>query len=256
MTVAECRALLSSADIDDLPRLIRGLASDDRIGVAEAVRSARGRVGRHRAEQRRVRAMYATEAGLREQGFACIAGVDEVGRGALAGPVTAGATVLAPDTLIMGLDDSKRLTPEAREEIAAVVKAAATAWSVAHVDATEIDKVGIVAATRRAMMRAIEGLGVAPDHVIVDGLGASLGPAETAIVGGDGCCAAIAAASIVAKVERDRLMSGLDSEHPGYGFAANKGYGTSEHTEAISTLGPSSVHRVSFAPCAETLRLF
>lgn len=208
------------------------------------------------AELSRLESLAALEDELRTRGCGAIAGLDEVGRGALAGPLTAAAVVLPPDVRIPGLDDSKRLTPERREQLAVVVRERAVAWAVGHVEPTVIDSAGMTWSVREAMRLAIEGLACRPDHVVVDGLGVGLGLPETAVVGGDGKVAAIAAASIVAKVTRDGIMTELASRHPEYLFHENKGYATREHLDAISAHGLTPLHRRSFAPCGGTIPLF
>lgn len=183
-----------------------------------------------------------------------IAGVDEVGRGPLAGPVVAAAVVLDPTAIPEGLDDSKRLTERVRERLFDEI-CARHAVAVASASAARIDATDIRAATLDAMRRAVAGLAVAPDHVLVDGNDVPPGlpcPA-TAIVGGDGLSLSIAAASIVAKVLRDRLMRLAALEHPGYGFERHKGYGVPAHMEALAGLGASPIHRRSFAPVARAI---
>lgn len=182
------------------------------------------------------------------------AGVDEVGRGPLAGPVVAAAVILKPDMEPSGLDDSKKLSEARREELAALVRSNSVAWSVAAADVAEIDSVNILQATMLAMRRALLALPVRPSGVLVDGNRLpDLGfhghhMSGEAVVGGDGKVASISAASIIAKVYRDRLMQDADTRFPGYGFAAHKGYGTAGHLEALSRLGPCSLHRLSFRP--------
>lgn len=255
-TIEECRILLASASMTCLPRVIRRFKDDERKGVADAVDIARRRLKKFRAENRRLLGLYEMQAALHEQGLAVIAGVDEVGRGCLAGPLSAGAVILPVDALIPGLNDSKQLTPEKRQEIAAVVIEVAEAVSVAHVEPAEIDLFGMTQANRLAMRRALDGLGVALDHTLVDGIDGNLGLACTTVIDGDAKVACIAAASVVAKVTRDALMVGLDATYPGYGFAQNKGYSTAEHLAAIRTLGISAIHRTSFAPCGDDPTLF
>lgn len=255
-SVDECRAMLASAVGPGLVRLIAHMRKDPRKGVADAVEAASRRLARSRAETKRLVALTAMEQALHERGVAVVAGVDEVGRGSLAGPLTACAVVLPLDARIPGLDDSKRLPPEKRERVAAGVRESATAWCVAHAEASEIDSLGMTAATRLAMRRALDGLGLELGHVLVDGTDAHVGWPATAVIDGDAKVAAIAAASVVAKVTRDAIMVGLEVLHPGYGFAVNKGYGTAEHVAAIRELGPSAVHRRSFGPCADNLSLF
>lgn len=207
-------------------------------------------------ERARTAALYAFEDEMRSRGLVAVAGVDEVGRGALAGPLCAGACVLPAHPRIYGLNDSKALTARKRERLAQEIRACATACFVGHAQPSEIDQLGLTAALRLAMLRALEGLGVEYDHVALDGLPLGLVDCETAIVKGDGRIASIAAASIIAKVERDALMMEMDSVHPGYGFAGNKGYGSPQHIAAIGRIGPCPTHRRSFAQAGGTGTLF
>lgn len=182
-----------------------------------------------------------------EAGHEWVAGVDEAGRGPLAGPVVAAAVILPRHCELEGLNDSKCVAPEIRESLYEQITRVALAWSVSAVEREEIDAMNILRATHRAMARALESLEVAPHHALVDGLRVSGLPCEhTAIVDGDAKCVSIAAASILAKVTRDRLMVELDHLHPGYGFARHKGYSTPEHYAALERLGPSPCHRRSF----------
>jgi len=184
----------------------------------------------------------------RALGASVIAGVDEVGRGALFGPVVAAAVILPPDTRIRGLRDSKQLLPEDRERLEAVVRTRAIALAIEEVDAETIDRVNIYQASRMAMTAAVLRLAPQPDHLLIDALRLDLPQAQTAIIYGDSLSISIAAASVVAKVYRDRRMCELDQEYPGYGLAAHKGYATPEHREALKNLGPCPLHRKSFAP--------
>jgi ribonuclease HII len=183
------------------------------------------------------------------------AGVDEAGRGPLAGPVVAAAVVLDPCAIPAGLADSKQLAPDRRERLAVRIRQTALAWSVAWADAAEIDALNILAATMLAMRRAVLGLAPGPQHVQVDGNRCPrLGCTVEAIVRGDAKVAAISAASILAKVARDRCMERLDAVYPGYGFGRNKGYPTPGHLEALAGLGPCPVHRRSFRPVEQAAR--
>lgn len=180
-----------------------------------------------------------------------IAGIDEVGRGPLAGAVVAAAVIL-PETGIPGVTDSKRLTPRRRETLAYRIRQEALAWSLGRAEVEEIDRLNIRQATFLAMRRALEGLSPGPHSVLVDGRDEpSLGVPVTAMVGGDGLVAVIGAASIVAKVARDAELAEMDSRYPGYGFARHKGYGTREHLDALRRLGPCALHRRSFRPVRE-----
>ena len=183
-----------------------------------------------------------------------VAGIDEAGRGPLAGPVVASAVVLSPRTPIEGLADSKKLSEKRREQLAGIIKQDALAWSVAWADPAEIDALNILAATMLAMRRAILGLAVAPARVQIDGnrlpnlcFERAIIPGE-AIIGGDDLVPAISAASIIAKTTRDRMMRALDSVYPHYEFARHKGYGTAIHRDKLREFGPCREHRQSFAP--------
>lgn len=198
---------------------------------------------------KRVGARRTIENALRRYGFVCVAGVDEVGRGCLAGPVMAGAVVLDPGRHIPGLADSKALTELARERLFDEIACKAVAWAVASVEPAEIDTINIHQATLQAMRRAVLALAPLPDAVLVDAFRIpSLPMAQRGVVKGDRQCAAIAAASIVAKVTRDRLMNRLHGDDPRYGFDRHKGYATAGHLSAVSRFGYSGVHRRSFRP--------
>ncbi|MEX1080901.1 MAG: ribonuclease HII [Halofilum sp. (in: g-proteobacteria)] len=187
--------------------------------------------------------------GLDAGGEVLLAGVDEAGRGPLAGPVVAAAVILDPTRPIDGLTDSKKLAAARREVLAARILAEAHAVGVAHVHCDEIDELNILHATMAAMRRAVAALDPAPARVLVDGNRCpELAVPASAVVGGDAIEPAISAASIVAKVERDRSMVAFDAVHPGYGFARHKGYSTPEHIAALARLGPCAIHRHSFAP--------
>jgi len=190
--------------------------------------------------------MYELERTLYATGFVAVAGIDEVGRGALAGPVSAGAIILSADSPILGLNDSKKLSPARREELALIIHERALAVGVGHASAADIDSGGLAAALRSAMHSALDQLILVPDHVIIDGMPLGLHESETAVVKGDAKVAAVAAASIVAKVARDALMREAALLFPEYGFDINKGYGTAEHIAAVARLGPCILHRQTF----------
>jgi ribonuclease HII len=189
-----------------------------------------------------------------DRGQTVIAGVDEVGRGPLAGPVLAAAVVLPPAVAIRGVDDSKKLTAEKRAELYVEILAKAVAIGVAGASSREVDRINILRASQLAMRRALQRLGCTPDHVFVDGLPvAGLGYEHTAVVDGDARVHCIACASIVAKVVRDRIMHLLAARYPGYGWETNAGYGTCEHRGAIAELGLTPHHRRSFEPNSQLL---
>ena len=201
-------------------------------------------------ETARTKRMYLFEEKYADLPFLC--GIDEVGRGPLAGPVCAGAVILPRDKMLLYLNDSKKLTEKKRERLYDVIREHALAYATAFVSPARIDEINILQATYEAMTQAVEMLvaetGITPDALLIDAVHVPQLEAykQVSIIKGDAQCASIAAASILAKVERDRLMGAFDVQYPGYGFAAHKGYGTAQHTEAIRTLGPSPIHRRTF----------
>jgi ribonuclease HII len=197
----------------------------------------------------KVRAFRTIENTIRRLGFNLVAGVDEVGRGCLAGPVVAAAVVLDPDRYIPRISDSKTVTALERVRLYEQITRIAVAWSVAGADPSEIDSINIHQASLRAMQRSVLKLAPLPDFVLVDAFRVpDLPMAQRAVVHGDARCTAIAAASIVAKVTRDRMMLELHSRDPRYGFDRHKGYATRDHLDAVSRFGYSDIHRRSFRP--------
>jgi ribonuclease HII len=194
------------------------------------------------------------ETGLRSRGFVSIAGADEVGRGSLFGAVVAAAVILDPCRSIRGLNDSKQIEPERREELAALIRERALAWAVGAVDADVIDRVNIYQASRIAMKMAVESLGRQIDYVLVDAVRLDLPCPQLPLIQGDERCHSIAAASIVAKVYRDTTMKDWDQVYPEFGLSRHKGYNTPEHVRALQQHGPSPLHRMSFAPVQASAR--
>ncbi len=189
-------------------------------------------------------------------GLHAVAGVDEAGVGPMAGPVVAAAVIFAPEIFIKGVHDSKQVPAPRREELYDIIVQRAQAFAVGVAEVAEIDRVNIYHATLAACARAVESLSVKPEHVLVDGRPLRrLEIPQTHIVGGDRKSFCIAAASIIAKVTRDRMMCEFDNRYPGYGFARHKGYCTAEHLEAVARLGPSPIHRTSFAPVSAAAQL-
>lgn len=180
-----------------------------------------------------------------------LAGLDEVGRGPLAGPVVAAAVVLRPEQCFQGAADSKTLSPERREALCARIRREAAACALGAASTREIERLNVLGATRLAMLRALDGLPCSPERILVDGRPLEDFPEHTALVGGDARSHTVACASIVAKVIRDRLMRLLDPRYPAYGWARNKGYGTPEHRRALDRHGPTPHHRRTFAPIAQ-----
>lgn len=195
-------------------------------------------------------ARYEREA--RQRGWLRIAGLDEAGRGSLFGPVVAAVVILNPRRRIVGLDDSKKLVADRREELAVRIREHALAWAVAEIDASRIDAWNIYQASRQAMVAALSKINPLPDFLLLDALELDLPIEQKALIHGDARSVSIAAASILAKVERDRRMAEFDEMYPQYGLAQNKGYGTPDHLEALRNFGPTPLHRFSYAPVRES----
>lgn len=255
MRAKELAALIASADADELAELERRYAGDPRKQVQSALDRAHRRLEREEAERQRVLGMYDL---MREVGGnGIVLGIDEVGRGAIAGPLTVAAVALPADKPVWGINDSKQLTPARREALAQQIEEVALAIGFAHIPPHDIDAQGMARSLREAMRRAIENTGVEPDAVLIDGNPVHVHDRETCIVKGDARVACIAAASIVAKVTRDALMVGYDDVYPGYHLRECKGYASAEHIEAIRERGLTEIHRVSFCGnFVETPRLF
>lgn len=239
------------------PGLLEALENDRRAGARALAMAIRRRQTENRVEGQRLRHMLKFEVALWEEGYERIAGVDEAGMAPLAGPVCAGAAILPKGYTLRGLDDSKKILDEAkREALAVAVKRDAVAWAVGWASVEEIDEINIYHAGLLAMRRAVEGLAVTPDYLLVDARKVPGVPQpQRGIIKGDAQSLSIAAGAILAKTTRDRLMAELDRKHPGYGFASHKGYPTPEHLEALHRLGVLPFHRKSFAPVKKALGL-
>ena len=254
-TAREVASLLHDAPFEEIDALAERYAEDPRAQVRKAVETARKRQGREQAERDRVRAMYELQDELAGGGLAL--GIDEVGRGALAGPLTVCAVALPKEPLIWGINDSKQLTPQRREVLAEQIAEVALAVGLAQIEPASIDAVGMAVALRMGMAQAIEAAGIDPDAVLIDGNPVHVHPKEKTLVKGDARVACIAAASIVAKVARDALMVCAAEDYPAYGWEACKGYGSAEHIAAIRSHGLSPLHRRSFCGnFVEAPRLF
>ena len=260
LTVADVKRRLREADEREFAVLERALVADSRKGVRDAVEAARRRIEAEAAERARLEGLYAFERELATaRGGGVVVGLDEVGRGPLAGPLAVGAVVLPDEPKIAGLDDSKRLKPAERERVAVQVRKTARAWAVEYVEAREIDEHGMTASLATAFRRAVarvEAAGVPVDVVLLDGNPLRFDEREVNVVKGDGRCASIAAASIVAKVERDALMCRYAEEYPEYGFESCKGYASPAHIEAIRRYGLTPIHRASFCTAVSQPTLF
>jgi len=234
---------------DPSPRMICACQNDSRQGVrrlaVQLVKYQQAQV----LEQARIQQLLVEENKLWKQGYLLLAGVDEAGRGPLAGPVVAGACILPAKFDLPGLNDSKMLTESKREKLFIQIQKQAIDYAIGSAEPAEIDALNILQATKLAMKRSIEGLTIRPHYLLIDALNLpDVQLPQLPLIGGDHLSASIAAASILAKVTRDRLMVQLHSLYPEYTFSKNKGYGTSEHMQVLKRLGPCPLHRKSFAP--------
>jgi ribonuclease HII len=237
--------------------LLEALDADTRRGAQTLARKLRARQGKNRAEGQRLRHLLRYETELWAQGHVHVAGVDEAGRGPLAGPVVAAAAILPQGWKLEGLDDSKKIGDEARrEELAEAIKQGAVAWAVGIAEAEEIDQLNIRRASLLAMHRALQALATQPTFVLLDAFTIpECTLPQRGIVKGDALSLSIAAASVLAKTTRDRTMRELDSRYPGYGLAEHKGYPTASHVQALRQKGVLPIHRRTFAPVREALGL-
>ncbi|ADO71091.1 ribonuclease HII [Stigmatella aurantiaca] len=235
--------------------LLDALEADGRQGARTLARRIRNRQEKNRAEGQRLRHLLRYETELWEQGLERVAGVDEAGMAPLAGPVVAAAAILPRNYRLKGLDDSKKiLDAERREELAAALKRDAVAWAVGIAEVEEIDRLNIYHAGLLAMRRAVLGLGLTPDYALVDARKIPECPCpQRGIIRGDALSMSIAAASVLAKTSRDRMMGELDARYPGYGLAVHKGYPTPQHVQALREKGVLPIHRRSFGPVREAL---
>jgi len=232
------------------------LRSDARAGCAAILAAVERRRRDNRAEGQRLRTMRRFEETLWDAGTQHVAGIDEAGMSPLAGPVVAGAVILPHDFREPGVDDSKKLTAETRNRLAAIIKRDAVAWGVGMTSPQEIDDINIYRAGLLAMRRAVEALDITPGHLLIDARALRELPIpQQSIVKGDTKSLSIAAASIIAKTTRDRLMAELDARYPGYGFAKHKGYPVAEHVAALARQGACEIHRRSFAPVRKAMGL-
>ncbi|MDO4615968.1 MAG: ribonuclease HII [Lachnospiraceae bacterium] len=244
-SVSDIKEEFKQAPRDSWESLFSLYASDERKGVQTVLAACRRQLEKEREEWERLEKLCSYEAMHPEAAYIC--GIDEVGRGPLAGPVVAGAVILPKDLRIPGINDSKKLSEKKREELYQVITEKAVAWAVGYASPERIDEINILQATYEAMREAIGKLVPAPDLLLNDAVtipGVYI--PQVPIIKGDAKSQSIAAASIIAKVTRDRLMVEYDALLPEYGFASNKGYGSAAHIEALKRVGPSPIHRVSF----------
>jgi ribonuclease HII len=246
LTIKEIKAKVEQLDQVSAD-LIEQLKQDSRKGVQQIATRVVKRKKRKRAAQEKYQRMQFYETKKRDEGYQLICGIDEAGRGPLAGPVVAGAVILSSDTYIPGIDDSKKLSEAKREELFDIIHTKAQAVGVGIVEQERIDEINILEATYQAMKEAISDLGLLPDYLLVDAENIpEVGIPQAGIEEGDAKSVSIAAASIIAKVTRDRMLEKYDEEYPEYGFASHKGYGTKQHRQALEEFGPCAIHRKSY----------
>lgn len=245
-SVQEIKTVLQHLSYEELPEYIARYQTDERTGVQKEVVRARKRLEQWYAEKERIERMKEYEYRYWQE-YEYVCGIDEVGRGPLAGPVMAAAVIFPKDVNLLYLNDSKQLSEKKREELYEEIKAAAISYAVGMVNVDVIDKINILQADYEAMRQAIGKLSVVPELLLNDAVTiSSVNQPQVPIIKGDTKSISIAAASILAKVERDRLMCLYDEVYPQYGFARNKGYGSAEHIEALKKYGPCEIHRRTF----------
>ena len=246
-TIKEIKKLLARVNDLDNPLFLE-FEKDTRSGVQKEISKRKKAIQAELDENLRLESMLSYEKELYKQGLTLIAGVDEVGRGPLAGPVVAAAVILPKNCKIKDLNDSKKIPKKKHLEIFQAVQNQALAIGVGIMDNQVIDQVNIYEATKQAMKEAIFQLNPQPEHLLIDAMKLELPISQTSIIKGDANSLSIAAASIVAKVTRDNIMKDYDDQYPGYDFAANAGYGTAKHLEGLEKLGVTPIHRTSFEP--------
>ena len=248
LTIKDIGKLFDAEEVP--PEILALYERDERKSVQTVVLRYR----RRKEELDRLAKLYKYEDDCRRQGYELVAGTDEAGRGPLAGPVAAAAVILPPHFMLPRLNDSKRLSPATRDKLYEKIKAAAVAYNVVLIEPAEIDRTNILLATQKAMHDAIIGLNPAPHMVITDAVRLPMLPMPYwPLVRGDNLSASVAAASILAKVTRDRIMLEYDKLYPAYGFAKHKGYGTEQHLTALAAKGPCPIHRMTFEPIRSML---
>lgn len=246
-TIKEIESILAEIS-DEQDQCFKELQSDERKGVQNLVHKWQRMRQKEQAEMVRYEQLSVYEKEYWLKGKKRIAGIDEVGRGPLAGPVISAAVILKEGTIIKGLNDSKKMNQTKREQLYHEIFEKAEAISIGVVDAQEIDQINIYEATKKSMLLAVKKLDIQPDILFIDAMKLNSPYEELSLIKGDAHSISIAAASIIAKVTRDRMMTEYDAQFPQYGFAQNMGYGTKIHLEAINEIGPCQIHRKSFAP--------
>ncbi|KIO61863.1 Ribonuclease HII [Caldibacillus thermoamylovorans] len=249
-TIKEIEMILQSVTEPDDP-FVKKCQQDERKGVQALLQRWKKKQEELMAEKRRFEKMMVYEKEAQKQGFQYVAGIDEVGRGPLAGPVVAAAVILPENIFISGINDSKKLSSKKREQLYQEIKNEALAIGIGVVGADVIDEINIYQATKKAMNIAINQLSIFPDFLLIDAMKIDTPITQRSLIKGDSLSVSIASASIIAKVYRDRLMMEYSKKYPEYQFEKNAGYGTREHIQAIRKFGPTSIHRKTFAPIKE-----
>lgn len=246
-SISEIKNIYSKTDIKDLPDFIESLKNDNRKGVLSIINSANKKYNAYLEELERLKTITYYENQCRQNGYKLIAGIDEVGRGPLAGPVVTAAVILKENDLIEGINDSKKLSAAKRESLYDIIIDRAVSYAFGIVSAEEIDSINILQATYKAMRQALSALSIKPDFVLADAVTIpDIDIKQQGIIKGDAKSISIGAASIIAKVYRDRMMYEYAKIYPEYGFEQNKGYGSQSHIEAIKKFGPCPIHRKTF----------
>ena len=246
-SISEIKEILGNCSMEELPEQMKQFEEDSRKGVQTALASFRKKYEKHQQELARLDEILTYERGLWEAGYDLIAGIDEVGRGPLAGPVVAAAVILPKECKIEGVNDSKKLSAKKREELYDIILEKAVSYGIGVVSNERIDEINILQATYEAMREALSQMKPKADYILADAVTIPMvSTPQRGIIKGDAKSMSIGAASIIAKVYRDRLMEAYEEVYPGYGFASNKGYGAAEHIEGLKKLGPTPIHRKTF----------
>ena len=246
-SISEIKEILSNCSMEELPEQMKQFEEDSRKGVQTSLASFRKKYEKHQQELARLEEILSYERGLWEAGYDLIAGIDEVGRGPLAGPVVAAAVILPKECKIEGVNDSKKLSAKKREELYDIILEKAVSYGIGVVSNERIDEINILQATYEAMREALSQLKPKADYILADAVTIPMvSTPQRGIIKGDAKSMSIGAASIVAKVYRDRMMEAYEEVYPGYGFASNKGYGAAEHIEGIKKQGITPIHRKTF----------
>lgn len=253
-SIKEWDEKLRNSSTEEISSLLKLLKADERLGAKKLFKTYTNRLLEAEAEIRRLEIMCSFEKQCTSKGKKLIAGVDEVGRGPLAGPVVAAAVILQEGYVLKGINDSKKLSEKKREELYEKIVKEAVCYSVYLVQPDKIDEINIYQASKLAMTEAVCQLKVQPDQLLIDAMEVPLPIDQVKIIKGDEKSISIAAASIIAKVTRDRYMKKLDQVYPHYGFKSNMGYGTKEHLEALRTFGATKIHRKTFSPVGEIIQ--